>query len=136
LANDYIRQAQLKVKKLETAVQNRKRSSRLAIKESIVEAQRQEDEKRAAELELHARARRQEERQRRQEEDMLKREREREERVRSREARAERRIEWDGSESGVSYHHLSTFTLTHIDIERITRPYSRGLVGSPGQDPP
>ncbi|CEL55342.1 hypothetical protein RSOLAG1IB_01352 [Rhizoctonia solani AG-1 IB] len=92
--------AQLKVKKLETAVQNRKRSSRLAIKESIVEAQRQEDEKRAADLELHARARRQEERQRRQEEDMLKREREREERVRSREARAERRIGWDGSESG------------------------------------
>ncbi|KAF8717684.1 PHD zinc finger, partial [Rhizoctonia solani] len=92
--------AQLKVKKLETAVQNRKRSSRLAIKESIVEAQRQEEEKRAAELELHARARRQEERQRRQEEDMVKREREREERVRSREARAERRIGLDGSESG------------------------------------
>ncbi|ELU40425.1 RNA helicase [Rhizoctonia solani AG-1 IA] len=91
---------QFEVKKLETAVQNRKRSSRLAIKESIIEAQRQEEEKRAAELELHARARRQEERQRRQEEDMVKREREREERVRSREARAERRIGLDGSESG------------------------------------
>ncbi|KAG8685314.1 hypothetical protein FRC11_010788, partial [Ceratobasidium sp. 423] len=92
--------AQLKVKKLETAVQNRKRSSRLAIKESILEAQRKEEERRAAELELHARSRRQEERERRQQEEMLKREREREEKVRSRETRAGRRNGWDGSESG------------------------------------
>ncbi|CAE7146232.1 unnamed protein product [Rhizoctonia solani] len=92
--------AQLKVKKLETAVQNRKRSSRLAIKESIVEAQRQEEERRAAELELHARARRQEERERRQQEEMLKRERERETKLRSREVRAGKRNGWDGSESG------------------------------------
>ncbi|CAE6528961.1 unnamed protein product [Rhizoctonia solani] len=92
--------AQLKVRKLETAVQNRKRSSRLAIKESIVEAQRQDEERRAAELELHARARRQEERERRQEEDMVKRERERESKIRSRETRAGKRNGWDGSESG------------------------------------
>ncbi|CAE6461885.1 unnamed protein product [Rhizoctonia solani] len=92
--------AQLKVKKLETAVQNRKRSSRLAIKESIVEAQRQEEGRRAAELELHARARRQEERERRQEEEILKRERDREAKLRSREVRAGRRNGWDESESG------------------------------------
>ncbi|KAL5634995.1 hypothetical protein ACGC1H_002883 [Rhizoctonia solani] len=92
--------AQLKVKKLETAVQNRKRSSRLAIKESIVEAQRQEEGRRAAELELHARSRRQEERERRQEEEMFKRERERETKLRSREVRAGRRNGLDGSESG------------------------------------
>ncbi|CAE6438951.1 unnamed protein product [Rhizoctonia solani] len=91
--------AQLKVKKLETAVQNRKRSSRLAIKESILEAQREEEERRAAELELHARARRQEEREKRQQEEMLKREREREEKIRSREARIGKRNGWDGSES-------------------------------------
>ncbi|CAE6456215.1 unnamed protein product [Rhizoctonia solani] len=93
-------EAQLKVKKLETAVQNRKRSSRLAIKESIVEAQRKEEERRAAELELHARSRRQEEREKRQQEEMLKREREREEKIRLRETRAGRRTGWDGSESG------------------------------------
>ncbi|KAG9123907.1 hypothetical protein FRC07_013544, partial [Ceratobasidium sp. 392] len=94
--------AQLKVKKLETAVQNRKRSSRIAIKESIIEAQRQEEVRRAEELELHARARRIEERQRRAEEEAVRRERDREEKVRSRETRAGRRNLWDGdtTESG------------------------------------
>ncbi|KAG9125436.1 hypothetical protein FRC07_007596 [Ceratobasidium sp. 392] len=94
--------AQLKVKKLETAVQNRKRSSRIAIKESIIEAQRQEEARRAEELELHARARRIEERQRRAEEEAVRRERDREEKVRSRETRAGRRNLWDGdtTESG------------------------------------
>ncbi|KAG8681651.1 hypothetical protein FRC09_017333, partial [Ceratobasidium sp. 395] len=94
--------AQLKVKKLETAVQNRKRSSRIAIKESIIEAQRKEEERRAEELELHARARRVEERERRAHEDALRREREREEKVRLRETRAGRRNVWDGdtTESG------------------------------------
>ncbi|QRV74710.1 ATP-dependent RNA helicase DDX5/DBP2 [Ceratobasidium sp. AG-Ba] len=88
--------AQLKVKKLETAVQNRKRSSRLAIKESILESQRQEEAKRAEEMELHARARRVEERERRAHEEALRRERDRETKTSSRETRASgRRGLWD-----------------------------------------
>ncbi|KAG9092254.1 hypothetical protein FS749_015889 [Ceratobasidium sp. UAMH 11750] len=94
--------AQLKVKKLESAVQNRKRSSRIAIKESILEAQRKEEERRAEELELHARARRVEERERRAQEEAFRREREREEKIRLRETRAGKRNFWDGdtTESG------------------------------------
>ncbi|KAG9088963.1 hypothetical protein FRC06_001757 [Ceratobasidium sp. 370] len=94
--------AQLKVKKLESAVQNRKRSSRIAIKESILEAQRKEEERRAEELELHARARRVEERERRAQDEAVRRGREREEKIRLRETRAGRRNFWDGdtTESG------------------------------------